>query len=87
VRLCGWRRCDLLDKLVLQGFVMFARRDNDCKTNVKQMEAACSSAYSRCAKESVEELLCVFALLYCGPTQQGLDFLCVCCDRICWCKH
>jgi hypothetical protein len=34
----------LLDKLILQGFVMFARRDDNCKTNVneQQTERTCS---------------------------------------------
>jgi hypothetical protein len=52
----------VLDKL-MQGFVMFACRNKDWKSNVngEQTKRKYSSAYSRCAKEYVEELLFSFA--------------------------
>lgn len=52
----------MLDKL-MQGFVMFARRDNDWTINVNglQEKSRRNSTYPRYARECVEGLSCSFA--------------------------
>ena len=62
--LCSWRGCFVLDKL-MQGLVMFARRDSDWTINVNgwREQSRRSSAYSRCAKECVEALSYAFVLI------------------------